>query len=420
MTERLLQYIWQMQLFNKTALRTTHDEPLQVIFQGQYNTNQGPDFLAAKIKVEQTILAGNIEVHLKSSHWETHKHAADKKYNNVILHVVWEDDKPVPGIPALVLQNLVSNLLLGKYQELMNNTGFIPCENSIAAVNSLTWQSWKERLLVERLLQKTTFILSYLQKTNNHWEEVFWWLIAGNFGIKVNKDCFEEIAQSIPVTVLAKHKNSIHQLEAMLLGQAGLLHDEPGDDYTKLLKREYDFCNNKYQFKQVKITPSSLRMRPSSFPAVRLAQLAMLVHQSLHLFAKVRESSSLNEIKKMLDVTANDYWHYHYTLKETSAFKPKHLGASMIDNILINTIVPVLFAFGQYHNENVYKERAIKWLTEIRAEQNAVTKKFVQLSAENKSAFDSQAMLEMKKNYCNKKLCLNCAIGNSLLKKSTS
>ncbi|RTL59235.1 MAG: DUF2851 family protein [Sphingobacteriales bacterium] len=420
MTERLLQYIWQMQLFNKTALATTQNEILQIFFPGQYNTNQGPDFSAAKIKIDNTILVGNVEVHTLSSDWKTHKHNDDINYKNIILHVVWEDDKPLPGIPTLVLKNRVSGLLLNKYEELMNNRGFIPCERSIALIKSLTWQSWKERLLVERLQRKSAEVLSLLKQSGNHWEETFWWLLAGNFGVKVNKECFESIAQSVSINILAKHKNSIQQLEAILLGQAGMLNGEFTGDYPKLLQREYKFCQNKYQLQPVKIPPLSLRMRPTSFPAVRLAQLAMLVHQSLHLFSKIKEAISVNEIRKLLDITANDYWHYHYSMDEPSAYKPKHLGGQMIDNILINTVIPLLFAYGQFHKEHAFKDKAIKWLGEIKPEQNNITRPFTQLGIENKSAFDSQSLLELKKHYCDKKRCLNCAVGNSLLKKSTS
>ncbi|MGE5106242.1 MAG: DUF2851 family protein [Sphingobacteriales bacterium] len=420
MNERLLQYIWQMQLFNKASLVTVKEESLQIIFPGNCNSNQGPDFLEAKIKIVDTILAGSIEVHVKSSDWNNHKHSSDKNYNNVVLHVVWEDDNPLIALPTLVLNNRVSKLLLNKYEELMQSRGFVPCENSIVNIHELVWHSWKERLLVDRLQKKSQQVLDYLEKSSNHWEEVFWWTLAGNFGIKVNKDCFEAIAQSVPVNLLAKHKHSIHQLEALLLGQAGLLNKEFQEEYPKLLRREYDFCKTKYQLKEIAITPSSLRMRPSSFPVIRLAQLAMLVHQSLHLFSKIKESESLIEIKKMLDVTANDYWHYHFAIDEPSSYKPKHLGAQMVDIILINTVIPVLFSYGHYYNETVYKDKALKWLEQIKAEKNNITKNWMHLSIVNQNAFDSQSLIELKTNYCDKRRCLECAIGNALLRKSTS
>lgn len=420
MTERLLQYIWQMQLFNKNELQTVNQETLQLIFPGNFNRNQGPDFAEAKIKIGDTLLVGSVELHVKASHWRAHKHDADKNYDNVILHVVWENDKHIPSLPTLVLGDRVSQLLLGQYYEWMQLGGSIPCEKSIAQVNELVWISWKERLLAERLIRKSQTVLNYLNETANHWEETFWWMIAGNFGVTVNKESFEAIARSLPVTLLAKHKHSIHQLEALLLGQAGLLNSDFQDDYPKLLQREYQFCKTKYQLKEVSVRPSFLRMRPSAFPTIRLAQLAMLIHRSLHLFSKVIESDSLPDIRKMLDVTANDYWHYHYLMDEVSSYKPKHSGAQLIDSIIINAVAPVLFAYGLYHNEEKFKDKALKWLGEIKPEANTITQKWATLGIHCQHAFDSQALIELKTNYCEKRRCLDCAAGNAILKRTTS
>jgi hypothetical protein len=420
MTERLLQFIWQMQLFNKAALTTTHNEALQIIFPGQLNTNQGPDFLDSRIKIGQTMLAGNIELHVQSSHWKNHGHSKDVNYKNIILHVVWEDDRPLSFVPTLVLQNRIAKLLLHQYEELMHNRGFVACENSVKQVSALQWLSWKERLMIERLQNKSTTILNGLQQTNHHWEEVFWWAIAAGFGSKVNKNSFELIARSLPLNILAKHKSSIHQLEALLLGQAGLLKGSFDEQYPQLLQREYLFLQAKYQLVPIPLPPSSLRMRPSSFPAVRLAQLAMLIYQSSHLFSKVREAETMAAIKQMLDVTANDYWHYHYTLGVSSGYKPKHLGAVMMEHILINTIIPFLFAYGDYHKNDQYKEKALRWLQQLKPEKNSILQKWEALGVTNSSALDSQSLLELKNMYCNQHRCLECTIGNVLLKKTTS
>ncbi|MGF2412807.1 MAG: DUF2851 family protein [Ferruginibacter sp.] len=417
MTERLLQYIWQFQYFNKSELATAEGEALQIIYSGTYNTNQGPDFLDAKIKIGDTVWAGSIELHINSGDWENHKHSSDANYKNVVLHVVWQHEVAL-NLPfaTLVLEDKVSKFLLKKYDDLMNANSFIACEKTIDQVNAITWISWKERLLVERLQNKSAIVFDYLKKNNNHWEETFWWMIAKNFGAKVNSDAFEKIARSIPINVLAKHKNQIHQLEALLFGQAGLLQGNFTEDYPILLQREYKLYNAKYKLQPTQAPLFFLRMRPANFPTVRLAQLAMLVHTSLHLFAKIKESNSIKEIKALLNVTANDYWHYHYMLDEPSAFKEKNLGAQMIDNILINTVVPVLFAYGQYHKENSYKDKALQWLLEITAEKNTITKGFAALSVNNKNAFDSQSLIQLKNEYCNKKRCLDCAVGNRLLK----
>ena len=231
MTERLLHFIWQFQYFNKSELTTSAGELVQVLFAGQYNTNQGPDFSDAKIKIGKTTWAGTVELHIKTSDWKKHNHQSDTNYNNVILHVVWEDDTSSSSvlkkiIPVIELKDRVSKILLQRYEELMNATSFIPCEKSINTVRDITWKSWKDRLLVERLLRKSKIVETHLQQNNYHWEETFWWLLAKNFGMKVNAEAFEAIAKSVSINILAKHKSQIHQLEALLLGQAGLLEGE--------------------------------------------------------------------------------------------------------------------------------------------------------------------------------------------------
>ncbi len=416
MTERLLQFIWQFQYFNKGELQTTTGEEIRIIYPGTYNTNQGPDFNDAKVIIGQTTWVGHIELHLLSSDWERHNHQNDKNYSNVILHVVWEDDFPNYNIPVLQLKNRVAKMLLQRYEQLMNAKGFIPCEKTISSVKPIVLNSWKERLLAERLIRKSAIVETFLNQNNQHWEETFWWLLARNFGIKINADAFESMARSIPISILAKHKNQIHQLEALLIGQANLLNENFAEDYPVMLKKEYEFYKTKYKLRPGTINPFFLRMRPGNFPTIRLAQLAMLIHQSEHLFSKVKETDSLQDVKKWLDVTANDYWHYHYRLDEPGSFKKKNLGDAMVDNILINTICTVLFAYGHFYKEQKHKDKALQWLGEIAAESNAITKGFQQSGVENKNARDSQALIELKNEYCSKKRCLDCAIGNTLLK----
>lgn len=417
MTEKLLQYIWQLQYFNRNELVTADGETLSISHPGNINHNQGPDFLDAKIKVGNTIWAGNVELHVLSSEWNNHKHSDDKNYRNVILHVVWLDDINLRlPFPVLELQNKVAGILLARFDELMNARSFIACEAMIRQVSPLTWVAWKERLLVERMQLKTAAILDHLQTNNNHWEETFWWLIARNFGITVNSDAFERLARSLPIGILAKHKNQIHQTEALLFGQAGLLEKDFSDDYPRLLQKEYRFYKKKYQLQPIPGSLHFLRMRPSNFPTIRLAQLAMLVHNSVHLFSIVKETVLLDDVKKLLNVTANDYWHYHYTFDEPTAFREKHLGIQMIHSVIINTIAPILFAYGYHHQENMYKEKALLWLEQLAAEKNNITKGFTALGIGYKNAFDSQALIQLKNEYCNQKRCLECAVGNSLLK----
>ena len=421
MTERLLQYIWQFQYFSRSELQTTQGENIQVLFPGKPNTNQGPDFLNAQIKIGNTTLAGSVELHLKTSQWQEHGHQNDPNYKNVILHVVFEDDTKInaSSVPVLELQSRISTVLLQRYNSLMQAGTFISCANSIAGVKEITWTAWKERLLAERLTRKSNLVFDFLKKNNYHWEETFWWMLARNFGMKVNSDAFEAIAQSIPVNILAKHKNQIHQLEALLLGQAGLLNGAFNDDYPQLLQREYSFLKKKYNLKPTHIRVQSLRMRPGNFPAIRLAQLAMLIQHSAHLFSRILETENVLEIKKLFEVTANDYWHYHYTIDELSGFKKKTIGKEMMENVVINSIVPVLFAYGLHHKEEKYKTKALNWLEATAAERNAVTKGFSALQLANKTAYDSQAYIELKTQYCDQKHCLQCAVGNALLKSSS-
>ncbi len=417
MTEKLLQYIWQFQHFNTAALTTLDDEPLQISYPGYLNTNQGPDFLEAKIKVGDTNWAGNIELHILSTDWIAHKHSTDKNFKNIILHVVWQNNTAVEiPFPVLELESRVSKFLLKRYDELMKATAFIPCEKNINQVAALTLNSWKDRLLAERLQNKAAVIFGHLATNNNHWEETFWWLMANNFGIKVNRDSFEKIARSLPLNILAKHKNQIHQLEALLFGQAGLLNNNFTEDYPAMLKKEFIFFKAKYKLQPITTPLFFLRMRPANFPTIRLAQLAMLIYQSVNLFSTIKEAKTVKEIKDLLNITANDYWHYHYIFDETSGFKEKRLGSQMINNILINTITPIIFAFGLYHKEEIYKIKALQWLEEIAAEKNIITNAYAAVGIENKNAFDSQALIQLKNEYCNKKRCLECAIGNNLLK----
>jgi hypothetical protein len=416
MTEKLLQFIWQFQYFNKSSLLTSAGEDLQIMQVGMHNTNQGADFLNAKIKVGETVLAGSIEIHIKASEWINHKHSADKNYNNVILHVVWENDKDLGlQFPTIELKNRVSNILLEKYEALMNGKKFIPCEDQINTISDITLLAWKERLLIERLQEKAGYVQLLLEKNKQHWEAVFWIMLAKNFGIKINSDAFETMATAVSVNILAKHKNQLHQLEALLMGQCGLLENTFVDDYAIMLQKEYRFLQKKYSLAATHIPVHFLRMRPANFPTIRLAQLAALVYESNHLFSKIKDADNIKELEKMFNVTANDYWHYHYSFDEATAYKKKNLGKQMIQNIIVNTVITVLYAYGWYNNNELYKAKALKWAAKLLPEKNNITKGFEALGIANKSAYDSQALIQLKNKYCNEKKCLECAVGNKIL-----
>ncbi len=421
MNERLLQFIWQFQYFNKNELAAVDGTSLQIIHPGFLNKNQGPDFAEAKIKIANTLWVGNVELHVQSSHWHQHHHSTDANYSRIILHVVWLHDEMIKDatgetIPALELQSLVPKILLQKYEHLMSAKGFVPCENFLPILSALKWMAWKERLMIERLQIKSNSILQSLQQANNHWEEIFWWHLAANFGIKVNSFVFEQMAKTISVNILAKHKNQIHQLEALLLGQANLLNDDFKDDYPVMLQKEYKYLTKKYTLHSIEQKPAFLRMRPPAFPTIRLAQLAMLINQSEHLFSKIQSASTVHEVQKLFNVTANDYWHYHYRFNEAAEYQPKNTGEQFVNNIIINTVIPMLFAYGIHRNEQQWKDKALEWLASLPAEQNNITKKWKQFQVTNQNALDSQSLLQLKNLYCDYYRCLDCAAGNKLLR----
>ncbi len=420
MTEKLLHFIWQFQYYNKTNLKTVEGENLQIINIGSLNHHQGPDFLNATIQLNAIIFVGNIELHVNTSDWTKHKHNNDENYNNVILHVVWNNDKQIitnqSSISTLELKNIVAKILLDRSQKLMQANKGIACKKFLPVLNSLQWLAFKESLVAERLEEKSKKIVQLLTQNKQHWEEVFWWLLAANFGNKINKDCFQEIAQTIQVNVLAKHINKLQQLEALLFGQANLLNSAIEDDYYILLQKEYKFLQHKYQLKKVNYSVLFHRLRPANFPTIRLAQLAKLISNSSHLFSKILVIDKLTELKFLFQVTANDYWHYHFNFSEKSAYQPKSLGNQMIENIIINTVVPMLFAYGLYNKEEHYKTKAIEWLQALSPEKNSVITEWKNTEITAQTAFDTQALLQLDKNYCKQLKCLECAVGNKILK----
>lgn len=431
MKEDLLQFIWKFQYFNRQSLKGVNGEKIAIVHPGTQNKDQGPDFLNAKIKINDTLWAGNVEIHDHSHQWNQHRHQEDSNYHNVILHVVWEYDVEIKdpagnALPTLELQNRVSKLLLQRYKTLMEANAkqvFIPCENQLAEVPQLTIVTWKHRLLVERLIEKSQHILTILEKSQNNWEETFWRLLAANFGMRVNREAFQSIAESLPQTLLARHKHNVIEMEALLFGQAGLLQNDFEDKYPAMLRREYLFYQKKYKLQPIEMSLKFLRMRPANFPTIRLAQLAALTCKSKHLFSKVKDAKDTSELKEWLKAEPNDFWHYHYRLEEEELqkgkekFRKKTLGADMIHNIIINTMSPVIFAFGLYHSEQKYKDKALAWLEELPPERNTITRGFKALDFPMKSAFDSQAWIQLKNEYCDKRRCLKCAIGNKILHK---
>jgi hypothetical protein len=421
MNEKLLQFIWRFQYYDSNALETTEGESLSIERPGIWNYDQGPDFLEAYICIGTTRWMGNIELHIRSSDWQRHGHTADIRYSNIILHVVWEDDRPVKDrsdrcIPTLVLGNRVPKLLLERYRQMMQTLVRVPCHAFLPALSELGWHAWKERLVVERLMRKSAHILEWLAQTQYHWEEVCWRMLAANFGLKVNMALFEMVAANVPAALCAKHRAQPLQVEAMLMGQANLLSGKYTDAYAIMLQREYHFLRKKYRLQTLQKQPAFLRMRPAAFPTIRLSQLAVLQTKNPGLFRKLEETEDLETVIRLFMVTANDYWHYHYRFDEETAFQPKQLGRQTAENIIINTVAPLLFAYGTYKQEHGYRERAIQYLGRLSPEHNQLTGGWQQSGVPNASAFDSQALIELTNHYCIHRRCLECAAGNRILR----
>ena len=418
MNERLLQFIWQFRYFNMSGLETTDGQLVEVLATGEHNTDQGPDFTNARIKIGSTVWAGSVELHLRTSDWVKHQHSADPNFSRIILHVVWQHDlaENPGGHPVLELQSRVSRLMLDQYQQWTSGRKSLPCAGQIREVSSLVWTAWKDRMMTERLQQKMERVRFHLQQTHNHWEEVFWRFLCRYFGTNINADSFEQIAVSVPLSILSRHKNQIHQLEALLLGQAAILHKNLPDDYGQMLYKEYQFLQQKYGLRVINKPPLFLRLRPVNFPSVRLAQLAMLIHHSIHLFSKVRDAKTVNDLYDLLDITANDYWHYHFKPGVPAEYQPKHVGRQTIDILIINAIAPVLFAYGKLQGDEAQSDKAIEWLHHVAAESNQVTQVFKIAGLPIQSAFDSQAFIHLKKEYCDPVRCLECAVGGAILK----
>jgi hypothetical protein len=420
MTERLLQYIWQFQYFNTKELFANTGEQVTILHPGALNTNQGPDFIAAKIKIGDTLMAGSVELHLASADWTKHGHDRDEHYKNVILHVVYKQTgDPVPSIPQIILENRIAHAFLEQYQQWMEQKKFIPCATTLSFVNEIVWITWKERLVVERLIQKASYFLNLLNENRFNWEETFWQALAHGFGGKVNGAAFEQIARTVPVRILARHKNQLITLEAILIGQAGLLNyvASSENEYLKLLHREYIFQQKKYRLPQFQaVAASTLRMRPASFPAIRLAQLAALIYQSSHLFEKMLNAATISDLKELLNVTTGGYWKNHYTIDQPSPQKEKKLGQEMINSLIINVVAPAVFAHGLHHNNNNTKSKALQWLAQLPAEKNKIITQWKQLQVVCTEAAHSQALLQLTNRYCTQKRCLECAVGNALLR----
>ncbi|WP_428232062.1 DUF2851 family protein [Flavobacterium sp.] len=421
MKEDFLHYLWKFKKFDTLNLRTARKEQITIIKTGDYPELSGPDFFNAQITIGDQKWAGNVEIHLKSSDWYVHGHENDSAYDNVILHVVWENDTDIFGkdnreIPVLVLKDYVSSEILSSYNSLIVPKTWIFCEKNIAEIDSFIFKNWQERLFFDRLERKSKFIHNLLEETNQDWEAVLFCLLAKNFGLNTNGNSFLQIAKSIPFTIIRKESFEVENLEALFFGASGLLDEEKEDVYFIDLKLRYYYLLNKYQLEKQHIdTVQFFKHRPDNFPTIRISQLANLYHKHQNLFSKIITLKSVKSVWELLSISSSLYWQNHYQFDKESVKKPKSLSKSFIDLIIINTIIPIQFTYSNIMGECI-AEDLIAFMNEVVPEKNAIIDKFESFGISCKNAFETQTLLELKNEYCNQKACLKCALGIELLK----
>jgi hypothetical protein len=428
-TEAFLYFLWQYQYFNKSSLTTTDGESVQIVHPGFRNHESGPDFFNARLLINDVDWGGTVEMHLKTSDWLAHRHQHDQAYDNVILHVVWQDDQPGSGkrvnrtnrtpIPTLELHSRTTSDLLNRYATLSESREPIPCAGQFRTVQPLRITSMLDKAMLQRLERKAAGVQALAEQTNGDWEEVAYRLLAMNMGFKINAAPMEQLARAIPLKALLKHRDVIAQAEAMLFGTAGLLDTDVTDDYTQLLQREYRFLAAKYQLNNKEVTTHAWkwgRLRPANFPTLRLAQFARLVTQNASLFSLFVGTTDAERLLKALQITPSDYWQTHYRFGKLTEKTVSSLGETSAVNIVINTAVPLLAAYAHHRGQPAYIDRAITLLEQLPAEKNHLIDNWDALGLGIKTAFDSQAAIELHNEFCVHKKCLSCQIGVGLVR----
>ncbi|TWW01006.1 DUF2851 family protein [Chitinophaga pinensis] len=470
MSEELFQHIWQFRLFTQSGLSTLEGDPVQIDHPGQLNRHAGPDFTAARIRIGNTLWVGNVELHLRTSDWFRHGHQHNLQYRNVVLHIVFEHDVAgdnTHGIPILELRYCIPKLLLQRYEWLRQSQAFVPCAGSVAEVPSLVWTGWKDRLLIERLEQRADVLKVWLLQTQYDWEEVCYRALARGIGMPVNGETFLALARSLPYKLLLRHQHDQLQLEALLFGQAGMLEDKRGDvaddewklnrdeaevsgemrrsiggdevdliagsvadqgvikgvetrgisdEYMRRLRQEYTYLRRKY-----KLIPMDgqrwkwLRMRPASFPTMKIAAMAALLHRHAHLFSVMLEAKDAATLIKLLEVPLSGYWQTHYRFGKPVA-QTRMPGKRAVHNMLINTVLPLLYVYGREKKDGDYQEKAVAMLRQLPPEDNHLIREWKALHVSAGSAGETQALLQLKQTYCEEKRCLHCAVGARLVR----
>ncbi len=419
MKEELLHYLWQTKSFDLADLETTEGETVSLIKFGTHNVNAGPDFLNGQVKIGDTLWNGHIEIHTQASHWRNHRHHNDIAYNNVILHVVYENDSPIlnannQAIPTIELKNRFPFSYIDDHLKLISSLSWIPCADHLSQIDQSKVPFFLERLLVNRLEEKCKRISELCKSTKNDWEEVLYKLLLRYLGLKINSDGFQRLSEVLPYSILKKQAESIQQKESLLFGQADLLSGN--DSYFQELKKEYKHQQNKY-----KLTPMRgvewlfAKLRPANFPTIRIAQIAALYHKTPSLFSEIIAAKSLTELEELFEISASTYWDTHYIPEKTSTKRKKKIGKTTKQILIINVVAPLIFAYATAKDDEPLKEKALDILYKLPSENNNIIRRFSQMALKAESAAQSQALIELKTNYCDKQQCLSCQIGQQII-----
>ncbi|MDQ6476966.1 DUF2851 family protein [Dyadobacter sp. LHD-138] len=432
MNEDLLSFIWQFQYFDASDLHTEAGENIDILRTGHRNTNAGPDFSGARIRIDGVEWVGSVEIHTISSDWLSHQHNNDAAYESVILHVVWENDKPIHRpdgtiLPVLSLKGLVRLSILERYANLIHaeeryNADAIPCAEQFPSVGALQKFSMLDKVLLERLDEKASKVLQLFQANQQDWEETTYQWLGQHFGFKLNDPAFLRLTQIIPLKVLQKHRGQIIQLEALLFGTAGLipdLSDDVDEVYATDLRREYNFMANKYGLTDLQMNAHEfkfLRLRPSGFPTIRLSQFASLLNRNSALFSTLTTAKKVKDLHCLFESKQSDYWIHHFQFGKPSKNTVPVMGKDAINLLIINAAVPILVAYSRHRQKPDLLDKALSWLSEIPAENNHITRTWETLGMKVKTAADSQALIGWYNHYCSAKKCLDCVVGAALVR----
>ncbi|KQT20597.1 hypothetical protein ASG22_16615 [Chryseobacterium sp. Leaf405] len=421
MTEKLLQYLWNYKVFKHFDFKDLEGNPVEILDFGKWNTDSGPDFLSAKIKINHIIFAGNIELHIKSSDWIFHNHSQDPNYENIILHVVFQNDIEIDelknkNIPTLELRTHIDENILWKHEKLLSESQFIACENLFDSIKIPI--HFHEENILKKLEEKSLEFEKSLEQFKNNFEAVLFHSLAYSFGLKVNAFIFKQIAESIDFTTLLKIRQNETQLEALFFGISGWL-ENPEDNQMKIWKREFDFIKAKFNITDLIIRPKFLRLRPPNFPTIRLSQLANLYHFQQNLFSKIIHAKSSDELFEIFkDIKASEYWDHHFNFgKISTAHQLKIVSKDFIELIILNTVLPLKYTYHKYHHEEITDE-ILDFYKNLSAEKNSIIDDWKKLGLKCKNALESQSLIYHYKNSCEEKNCLHCSIGFKILKES--